>query len=167
MKKQKILVLRGLPASGKTTWAKQFILTNPDYIRVNRDDIRAMIVPEFKFGSSMEVLVGNIEDSMIKESLLEGYNIIVDATNFRGTTRFQRIIDGIGRYIDCNLEVSDEFLKVPVEECIRRDLTRDKPVGAKVIQGMYDRYLGEPKKVPVTKLTTKIGISNYLKRLFE
>lgn len=34
----KILFMRGMQASGKSTWAKDFILKNQDYKRVCRDD---------------------------------------------------------------------------------------------------------------------------------
>lgn len=37
----KLLVLKGLPASGKSTYAKE--LVNKGWKRVNKDDLRAMI----------------------------------------------------------------------------------------------------------------------------
>jgi adenylate kinase family enzyme len=33
-----ILILIGIPASGKSTFAKEFIETNLDYVRINRDN---------------------------------------------------------------------------------------------------------------------------------
>lgn len=36
-----LIILRGLPGSGKTTWAKAFAQDEPWYHRVNRDDLRA------------------------------------------------------------------------------------------------------------------------------
>ena len=40
MNNQEIILLKGLPASGKSTWSKDFIKENPDYIRINKDDLR-------------------------------------------------------------------------------------------------------------------------------
>jgi len=40
--KQEVIILKGLPASGKTTFARDLTEGNTDYIRVNRDDIRSM-----------------------------------------------------------------------------------------------------------------------------
>ena len=40
----KLILCRGIQGSGKTTWAKQYCKEHPNSIRVNRDDIRAIIV---------------------------------------------------------------------------------------------------------------------------
>ena len=39
---QKIIILKGIPASGKSTFAKEYIQTNPNFRRVNRDELRTM-----------------------------------------------------------------------------------------------------------------------------
>ena len=40
---KRIILTRGIPASGKSTWAKQEVLKDPEYsIRINRDDLRNM-----------------------------------------------------------------------------------------------------------------------------
>ena len=39
----KLIITRGLPASGKSTWAKQWVLEDPEHrVRINQDDIRLM-----------------------------------------------------------------------------------------------------------------------------
>ena len=41
---KKVLVLKGIPASGKSTYAKQLVKDNPGmYKRINRDDLRHML----------------------------------------------------------------------------------------------------------------------------
>jgi predicted kinase len=44
--KLEVLVLIGIPGSGKSTWAKDFVSNNSDWIRVNRDDFRDMLKTE-------------------------------------------------------------------------------------------------------------------------
>ena len=40
---KKIILTRGIPASSKSTWAKQEVLKDPEHsIRINRDDLRNM-----------------------------------------------------------------------------------------------------------------------------
>lgn len=43
-KMSKLIITRGLPASGKSTWAKQWVLEDPEHrVRINQDDIRLML----------------------------------------------------------------------------------------------------------------------------
>ena len=35
-----MIVLQGCPASGKSTWAKEFIKDKPNWVIVSRDEIR-------------------------------------------------------------------------------------------------------------------------------
>ena len=39
----KIILCRGIQGSGKTTWAKNYCNEHPNSIRVNRDDLRAVM----------------------------------------------------------------------------------------------------------------------------
>ena len=76
----KLIICRGLPASGKSTWAKQWVLEDPEHrVRINQDDIRLMLgkywVP------SREKLVQHIQEEALIEALLKGYDIVIDNTN--------------------------------------------------------------------------------------
>ena len=42
MKKNKIIFCVGVPASGKSTWSKDFVRNNENYARLCRDDYRYM-----------------------------------------------------------------------------------------------------------------------------
>lgn len=39
----KVILTKGLPASGKTTWARQYQKDNPATVLVNEDELRAML----------------------------------------------------------------------------------------------------------------------------
>ena len=87
---QTLTILRGLPGSGKTTLASKMLAgaTTPT-IRINRDDLRAMIVGKdndlyggTKSGvNAREKLVRNMRDALIKCALESGTDVIVDDTN--------------------------------------------------------------------------------------
>jgi len=130
-----IKFLRGLPSSGKTTWAKDYILYSPNkkIIRVNKDDIRAMLVQPFR--TDIEKLTVAIERKITEMAFTRGYEVIVDNTNFN-PEHLKHYQDkyGIG-----NVEVKD--FDTSLEECILRDSKREKPVGEKVITDMYNKYV--------------------------
>lgn len=135
----KLTIVRGLPGSGKTTWAK----AQPDAWRVNRDDIRAMYTGVWDYGhNSMENLVTVLQKQLIVELLVRGVHVIVDDTNL--DWRHVQMLIGLARSVrDVSVQVEvKEFLHVPVEECIRRDAARLNPVGSDVITGMYIKYMG-------------------------
>lgn len=136
-KRQRLIILRGLPASGKSTFAEKYCDMNPGTIRVCRDNIREMLIPKFHHGSPMEVLVTTIEESCIKNALEGGYSVIVDATNFRGINRFYGLIPLENNEIEVEIKDFD----IDLQTCIQRDAQRAKPVGKLVIETMYKKYL--------------------------
>lgn len=133
-----LLMLRGLPASGKSTHAME--LVKKGWKRVNKDDIRAMI-DGGKWSRKNEKNILDIEIGMVYEMLSNGYNVVVDDTNFAHEKTWR----GVAEKLDAHFMVKD--FEVPFSECIERDAGRgDKSVGATVIQRMYDKYL-KPEKV--------------------
>lgn len=133
----KLIICRGLPASGKSTWAKQWVLEDPEHrIRVNQDDIRLMLgkywVP------SREKLVQEIQFDAILEALSRGFDVVIDNTNLN-----KKVLDGFDRLIktfkDYEIEYKD-FFDTPLSVCIERDKNRDLQVTEKVIRGFYNNY---------------------------
>jgi len=77
---QKCVILQGIPASGKTTWAKALVLADPSWKRVNRDDIRQMLHAG-QWSKDNEKLTKAVEVSSILNALERGYNVLVDNTH--------------------------------------------------------------------------------------
>lgn len=139
-KNPKLLCLRGLPGSGKTTYAKE--LANKGWVRVNKDDLRAML-NNGKFSKDNESYVIALRDEIIISSLVQGKNVVVDDTNLdpKHLIAFESIA---GEFL-ADLEI--RFFDVDVKECIRRNALREKPVPEKVIYTMYERYIKPPQQV--------------------
>src|ERR1035437_3369332 len=78
--KLKIIMTRGLPGSGKTFFAKEFIKKNPSFKRVNKDDLRLMI-DDGKWSKDKEKFIIEARDELVKISLDGGFSVIVDDTN--------------------------------------------------------------------------------------
>lgn len=153
-KKQKIILTRGLPASGKSTWAKEFIKnSNGKAKRVNKDDLREMIDAGV-YSKTNEQMILNARDELVQLFCNHGIEtIIVDDTNFE--EKHFETMKVIANELDIlyghkiTVEYKD-FLDVSLDECIHRDSLRPKPVGEKVIKSMHQRYiLPTIKEVPV------------------
>ena len=93
MTDQKIILTRGLQASGKTTWAKDIVRFDPSYARVNRDDIHLMLNATAFGGTIDEDLVTRVETQAVLGILKSGRTPIVDATHLyqRHINRWQRL----------------------------------------------------------------------------
>lgn len=133
----KFIICRGLPASGKSTWAKQWVLEDPEHrVRINQDDIRLMLgkywVP------SREKLVQEIQFDAIVEALSREFDVVIDNTNLNN-----KVLDQFNRLIktfeDYEIEYKD-FFDTPLSVCIERDKNRDLQVTEKVIRSFYNNY---------------------------
>lgn len=134
----KLVMLKGLPASGKSTYAKELVAEG--YKRLNKDDLRAMI-DNSVWSRKNEVFIEFIERTTANDLLNDKQNVVIDDTNFAWEAKWHDLA------IKCGAEFEVKFFDTPVMECIERDSKRgDKSVGAKVIFGMYDKYL-KPKQV--------------------
>lgn len=138
----KLIFLAGLPACGKTSWAKEYQKNNPGTKRVNKDDLRSMI-DDSVWSKSNEKTILSIQQSIVSD-LLNKHDVILDNTHLdkKHEKEYREIC------LDNGYLFEYKFFDVDVEECIRRDKKRANPVGAKVILDMYNRYLRpEPVKV--------------------
>lgn len=143
----KLTMCKGLPGSGKTTWALDqcSLLTIPPSVRVNQDDIRKEHFgwtswATWDFNSETEKRVYAIKVRNIATALASGFNVINDDTNMGRAKKVA--MEQLARENNATFEIRD-FTNVPVEECIRRDATRPENarVGRRVIEVMAVKYL--------------------------
>lgn len=134
---KKVILTKGLPASGKSTWALEQIDKNPGmYKRVNKDDLRAML-DNSKWSKSNEKMILTVRDNIILSALEDGKHVIVDDTNLhlKHETHIRELVKGKAK-----VEIKD-FTGISLNECIKRDSKRINSVGRKVIQNMYNSFL--------------------------
>jgi tRNA uridine 5-carbamoylmethylation protein Kti12 len=139
----RVILTKGLPGSGKTTWAKRVIAESPGaYKRVNKDELRVML-DAGRWSPGNERFVEAVRDQIILAAVDAGRHVIVDDTNLdpRHETHIRRLVDG-------RAEVVVEDFDVPLDECIRRDGERPDPVGERVIRQMYRDFLALPAGRP-------------------
>ena len=133
----RIIYTIGLPASGKSTWSFEYLKSHPSTKRINKDELRQMI-DGGKWSPKNEKIIVEVRDQLIRKFLDQGFDVIVDDTNFnhKHVLKFHDIAEIYDAVV-----VAQDFTKVPVEECIRRDLLRQHSVGEKVIRKMYRENL--------------------------
>jgi predicted kinase len=138
---QQVLILRGLPASGKSTWAKQHVASHKDWKRVNKDDLRRM-VDGGVWSKRNERTILSVRDAIIENFLFSGYSVIVDDTNFdeKHVKHIKELVKVLGLEM---VPVEIKTFDTDPVECVTRNELRPEHerVPNRVIWDMYDRYV--------------------------
>lgn len=136
-----LIITRGLPGSGKTTEAHDWVANDRAHrARVNRDDLRSMVDGGVFVKGVTEPRIQAARDALIVGLLARGVSVINDDTNL--PQRTARDLAALARRARASFDVAD-FTDVPLETCLERDAARTdkKPVGETVIRDMHARYL--------------------------
>ncbi|WP_310481311.1 AAA family ATPase [Chamaesiphon sp. VAR_48_metabat_403] len=138
----KLILTKGLPASGKTTWAKEYIQKYPETANLCKDDLRLQLSGTNK----REKRIIKVRDLLTEYYFEQGYSVIWSDTNLN-PVHLNRATELAAKY-QAELIVKD-FTDVSLAECIRRDLVRSNSVGQQAIEQMYYDYLEKPESPPV------------------
>lgn len=135
----KIILTKGLPASGKSTWAREFIKGKKDWVRVNNDELGSMLFGE-TFAEGRGHQIDSFRHDLINKALDKDLNVIIDNTNLH--PKHEEYVKELvtTTYTKYTVEIKD-FTHVPLNECIKRNKARANPVPEKVIRGMYTQYV--------------------------
>lgn len=143
---KRIILTRGIPASGKSTWAKQEVLKDPEHsIRINKDDLRNMCgkywVParEKYITACKGTLLINAINFKFDTIIIDEMNLNPKENGYlKGMISMMNdtIKEGQDKYI---IEVKD-FTDVPLDVCLERDSKRENPIGEDVIRGIFNKY---------------------------
>ena len=146
----RIIALRGVPGSGKSTWAAGQVAPNGT-VRVNKDDIRRMLCPAdnpkgYEWSVALEELVCAIQDGVITSALQRERDVIVDNTNINPghIERLREIEQWASSELEGDTTLEIEDFDVDLEVAIDRDHHREHEVGADLIKDMY-RQLEEAR----------------------
>jgi len=126
-----MVIMVGAPASGKSTWAKDYATKN-HFVYISTDKIRGGI-GKSEDDQNVSAAAWLIGKKRVTEAMSQGKNVVIDATNINH--KFRKNWTKIGR--DYNAKIVAVVFEVSREELIRRDQERERHVGEEVI----DEYL--------------------------
>lgn len=128
-----LYVTKGLPASGKSTWARDLLKKEPNrWRRINRDDIRNML-SDGRFSPDAEELVKKVQEDAIRAAFKASYDVVLDNTHLVSSTlrKVHMLAKSIG-----DVTVMEKGFNVDVQECHRRNQLRQG--GARVPDKVID-----------------------------
>lgn len=131
----KILILIGIPASGKSTWSKEYVRKHENWVRVNRDSFRLMLKDTQTCEPKIEDMITSLMHSTVETSLMRKQNVIIDNTNLK-----QKYIDEIVERFKYSADIEYQLFDISLDKAIGRDNARDSKVGEGVIRKMYGDY---------------------------
>lgn len=175
-----LLLMRGAPGAGKTTWIKEHHLENyalsPDEIRVLCSSTELQPTGEFKISQERnnEQVVWDILFKLLEHRMSRGEFTIIDATCSK-TRDIQQYKDLAEQYRYRMFIV--DFTDIPLETCLKQNKMREesKQVPQKAIENIYARFATQkvPSGVKIIKrdeldtiLEQPIDLSEYRKIVF-
>lgn len=140
-KSKEIILLVGLPGSGKSTWVKNFLLTHSDYVIVSSDDIIDAYAKSIgkTYTEVFNDFMGNAEveyNIKLSTSLREGKNIIVDRTNLTVKAR-RKILSKVSK----DYKKTAIVFNTPVDEIKKRLIQRDYEIGKSIPNHIFSSML--------------------------
>jgi predicted kinase len=146
MQERKLIITKGLPASGKSSWADEFIKENQNFVKIEKDQIRKdsrlFSGGEYNHQRGDESIVLKERDRLIREALRNGLSVISSDTNL--VQKHITQLSNIAKQNGATVEIKS-FLDVPIKELLNRDNEREDSVGEQVIRRMFHTQV---KKMP-------------------
>lgn len=124
----------GLPASGKSTIAKKYA-EKENAIIISTDQLREELLGDEASQENNELIFKEAE-KRIKSNLENEVNVIFDATNIS----YKRRMDWLNKLKKYNAYTVAIMVATPYEECLERNLKRDRKVPEEVITNMYHNF---------------------------
>lgn len=160
---KRVIFLIGIPGSGKSTWAKEYVNNNPNTVILSRDSFRRMISSNYKITYKHESLITDWMLSCFEIALNAGKDIIIDNTNLK-FSYIDSFIDIIlnnhtldNSYFSTPYNIYFKVFDTPLNVCLERngDGKNARPeterVPFDVIKNMYNQFL-----------CVKISLNDYL-----
>lgn len=145
---RKIIVTRGLPCSGKTTYVKEFCKKNPNFIRINEDDIKEIFC--IREDSDRYNFLYDIKEKAVESGLILGFDIIIDECILHKED-IDFAEEAIAKYrsLSENFKVQIEykdFFDINIDEILENNDRRENSIGVEAIASFYEDFVNEASK---------------------
>lgn len=146
---QTLMIARGLPGSGKSTFAVRWVSEKPaERARVNRDDLRFATFGKYVLEPDQEQVITAIEHAAVRALLASGKSVVVDNQNLRAKyikpyLKLAAEVDAVVLHKDFNEELP---------ELLRRNKARDKAVPEEYLTKAYKNFVRKGAFGPFPKL---------------
>lgn len=127
----RLIMLCGLPASGKSHYAKQ-LSKEYNAIIISSDELRIELFNDVNVQDRNNEVFNELK-KRVKKALLENISVIIDSTNINYKRR-KAFLDELKTYPIHKLCV---FMATPYEECLRQNSLRERQIPEYVIKRMY------------------------------
>lgn len=139
----KVIITRGLPASGKSTFAREWVQEDPgNRVQIEKDEIRkdARLFKDGTYNHRRgdESIVLKERDRLLHSALSTGKSVVSSDTNL--VRKHILSISNIAKKYGVEVEIK-EFLDVPLPELLGRDKKRPNSVGEQVIRKMFHEHV--------------------------
>jgi len=137
----KIILTRGLPGSGKSTWAESYAKIAKNTAIVERDALRLQLFGVYWTGvQEDEERVTRLQDKLVRSYLAEGTSVVISDTHLpdRSVKKWLKL----GAEVGVPVEVQD-FRHVPLAQVLRQNGNRPtgKYVAPQIIEDRYERFI--------------------------
>lgn len=152
----KLYIMRGIPASGKSTKAREIVSKDPEHtVRYNWDDLRNMMGDYWVEKREKTPFLKDNRLMFLNFWMTAQWNIVIDNTNLnpKDIAMYESIVNKYNKEHENQYEIEFVDCFTPVEECIRRDKLRAHPIGEKVIKDFWRRYRNEILHIINTKFS--------------
>lgn len=134
---EKMIITRGLPASGKSTFASSWVTENPaERVEINRDNFRTIIAVSTLGTKEQEDMVTAMSEALMNKCFAQGKSIVVSNMNLRA----RYVKDLVKKALDRDYQVELKDFVVDIDELVKRDSSRATPVGENVIRDLARRF---------------------------